>query len=150
MITKAELAARVRSNLTDARILSTQLFIYNLLERGDAGPEVPRWRARCGGVDVTSLDDFVSNVTEANISVQYPYDGERFNNDRVTGVEVTVTGITVSANENSTHDAGLFALLKLPLKHEQLWNVNFFIAYMNDGDEVLPLKIANVRLVPSA
>ena len=145
MITKARIKQLLQQNLRDERMTAAALFINTLIERKHHGSGIEQYRIKNKITDawVTSLEEFITGIDETKIHMEYPYEGEKLQGDRVTGFLVTLDQYEVYWNVESKSDRPLSGFFDFgSQKHFQ-----FYLIYLNDIDEALPLKISYTKLV---
>ena len=149
MLTKAQVATIIKNNLQDIRLFATHLYINNVIERPTYGNGIERYRIKDTVTDtfVTDYTGFVNSVNGDNIRVEYPYNGERLSGDRCTGFLVTTTNLKAVFTNKARSDDYFSNFLNYSEGGSKGHNFQFYVAYMNDGDEVLPLKISWVKIV---
>ena len=137
------------ANLGDLRMHSICLYITDLIQRAKPEVTVPTYRITnvTSGITIQSIDQFKAAIVAATLKQSYPYQGEKLSNDRVVGYNLVPTNLQVRFNIHSEEDL-LFA------QHQNyfsdfgsVYNFSFLMAYMNDGDSVIPVKISSVRLI---
>lgn len=145
MITTARMKDLLVLNLRDERMTSTALFIQELLQRREHGGGIEQYRIynTTTGLPVTSLEQFIAEIDPAHIQMSYPYEGERLQTDRVTGFWVRLGNFEVRWDHMAQSDRRFSSMYDLT--HQRYFQL--CMVYMNDGDEVLPLKISYVKLI---
>lgn len=143
MQTPAQITTLLKANLNDVRMHSTCLFLKDLIERKNPEPGVNRYRIKniATSTFIESVDAFIAAIDSSFIMQSYPYAGERLSGDRVTGFEITPMNLVVEFHKDSGEDDRYHS------GPVYLGLVTFYMAYMNDMDNTVPLKISSVRLV---
>lgn len=143
MFTQAQLVTTIKSALGDNRMHGICLFIQDLLERKNPEVGVPKYRIKnkIGGADIKTVAEFIAAIDASYIEQSYPYQGERFSGDRVTGFNLMPMNLqvlfdNVSQEDNFYSPGGDFKYV-----------LCFYVAYMNDGDSTVPMKVSGVRLL---
>lgn len=146
-MTPANLVTILRANLTDDRMYGVQLFIERLLKRTRHGDGIAQYRIvdTTNASDITSLADFSNAIAEANVVPAFPWNGEGMSSDRVVGFDVLLKNLEVNFHPLSAEDE-VFSR-QYDFGQMQKYQFMLHVAYMNDGDEVLPLKVYWIRLV---
>lgn len=145
MITNARIKQLLELNLRDERMTASALFIQTLIERKNHGGGIERYRIKntVTGQWVTSVEEFITQLDANEIKLSYPFEGEKLQGDRVTGFLVDLTNFEVQWNHHSISDRPHLTFFDIgSQKYFQ-----FYLIYMNDGDEVIPLKISYTKLV---
>lgn len=147
MISKERVKELLQLNLRDERITSAALFISNIVQRKTYGSGVEQYRIKntLTGQWVTSLDEFINSISQDDVFLSYPYEGERLAGDKVTGFLATIDHFEVIWNPESKSDKDFASFFDL--KTQKLFQ--FLMVYMNDGDTTLPVKATYVKLVGS-
>lgn len=152
-MTKTQLVQLLKDNLADSRIYPIRLFLEDLVERKVILDGVEKYRmytltpSLVPGEEptrtyITSIEGFLASITEEGITPGYPYFTYKPHSNMTTPLSVDVTNIHVEISHYTEEDN----------KYVQMWgskitkHVNFILAYTNDNDTTLPLKIVNVIL----
>lgn len=145
MITKERTKEMLQTNLRDERMTSSALFINTLIERDQHGSGIERYRIKntTSGEWVTSIEQFVDEIDAGSIRLEYPYEGERLQSDRVTGFLVCLDNFKVEWSFAAKSDKPFASFFDMTSQVKFM----FFICYMNDGDTDVPLKISSTKLV---
>ena len=149
MQTNAQIVASLKQSLADIRSFAISLFIKEMLERKNPKTGIAKYRIKnkTTGVDVTTVDAFIAAITDAEVEVKYPFGSIAHQTDRITGFNVIVNNLEARFTIKSEDDfingefIGAFVEDNAPVRFQ------FHMAYLNDGDTDLPLKVINVRLV---
>ena len=149
MWTPTQIAQNLKANLDDPRMLSAALLIQDLLERQAPEVGVPQWRMTntATQMPIKSVAEFIAAVDATQLQSSYPYQGERFNGDRVSGYELTPLNIALRFHLNSEEDKQFALKYSFFSECDVVYRFCFYMAYMNDSDAALPLKISSVRIV---
>ena len=145
MITPARVKELLTLNLRDERVTSAALFIQNLIARDRYGSGIEQYRIKnlLTGKWVTSLEQFILQLDESKIRLEYPYEGERLQTDRVTGFVIRLDQYEVQWGVRTFSDQRFSNFFDFETQR----HFQFMMAYMNDADEALPLKISFVKLI---
>ena len=145
MITPARLKELLTLNLRDERMTSAALFIQNLIARDRYGSGIEQYRIKnlLTGEWVTSLEQFILQLDESKIRLEYPYEGERLQTGRVTGFVIRLDQYEVQWGVRTFSDQRFSNFFDFETQR----HFQFMMAYMNDGDEALPVKISFVKLI---
>ncbi|MDD2819439.1 MAG: hypothetical protein PHN51_11685 [Candidatus Nanopelagicales bacterium] len=148
MLTKPQVAAIIAANFADNRIFATPLFVSKLLERSVHGGGIDRYRMTntLTGQPITTEAEFLAAVNACDFTLNYPFDSEPMSTDRVTGFYVTVKNISIKFHQYSEEDAFFGRFLDFGRHPDHRYGVQFYLGYMNDGDEVLPIKVIWQRM----
>lgn len=146
-MTPANLVTAVQANLADDRMYGIQLFIEKLLKRTTYGDGIEQYRMTnlTTAAKITSMADFVAAITTAGTKANFPYTGEGMQPDRVVGFEVNLTNIEVEFHPLARDDQFFSQMYDFSVKKK--FQFMLHMGYMNDGDEVVPLKVYYIRLV---
>lgn len=149
MWTPTQIAQNLKDNLDDPRMLSAALFIQDLLERKAPEVNIPQWRITNAATQtpIKSVAEFITSVDSTKLQVSYPYQGERFSGDRVTGYELIPTNIELRFHLYSEEDKQFALKYSFFSECDVVYQFCFYMAYMNDSDTALPLKISSLRIV---
>lgn len=145
MITYARVQQLLQLNLRDERVTSAVLFIQTLIERKNYGGGIERYRIKnkTTGNWVTSVEEFIDQIDANHIKMAYPYEGEKLQGDRITGFLVDLTNFEVQWTYESPADRPFLTFFDVACQRY----FQFYLTYLNDGDEVIPLKISYTKLV---
>lgn len=143
----AEIVSTIQANLSDKRMYGIQLFIERLLTRTHYGNGIEQYRVRNKTTNalITNLAGLSAAIAADKITASFPYNGEGMSSDRVVGFDVTLSNLQVEFSPHADDDA--FFSQYYSFDKGQKYGFMFHIAYMNDGDETVPLKVYYVRLV---
>lgn len=144
MITKTDMKNIIVANLSDQRILAIQLFISALIKRTPVaydGVEQYRIKKTSDGSDIATLSEFMSALDANWLTYEYYKSSDRLGGDRTHPVLVRIKNMHITLGDNE-YDAGYTSMFGSGVKE-----FGFLVNYLSDGDEVLPLKIFEVRLV---
>lgn len=144
----ATVVTNIKTNLRDLRMQGIALFINDLIARSSPEVGVPRYRitSKSTGAVIESFDQFIDAVTPTNARQSYPYTGERLSSDRVVGYYVLLRDLEVRFNSVSGDDIELGRVSNLRFENNVYYPA-FYMAYLNDADPDLPVKITSVRLL---
>lgn len=142
MITTAVVQSTILANFNDNRIASAHLFIRDLLERKVVLDGISRYRITTtpGNVEVTTMAEFLSNITAGNITLHYPYNLFNVEPDKTTPIQVVLNGMKV--NVLPVEEDGPFAGMS---GHGDK-KIMIYLNYVADADSVLPVKIVGITL----
>lgn len=145
-MTPANLVTVLQANLADDRMYGIQLFIEKLLKRTTYGDGIEQYRITNlnGNVKITSVAAFSAAIAQANVVPVFPYQNEGMSSDRVVGFDVVLTNLEVEFHSSSRDDA--FFSQYYDFDNKKKFQFTLHLGYMNDGDEVLPLKVYYIRL----
>lgn len=145
-MTPANLVTVLQANLVDDRMYGIQLFIEKLLKRATYGDGIEQYRITNlnDGTKITTVAAFSAAIAAANVVPMFPYQNEGMSSDRVVGFDVLLTNLEVEFNSNSRDDS--FFSQYYDFDKKKKFQFTMHLGYMNDGDELLPLKVYYVRL----
>ena len=145
MITNARIKQLLELNLRDERMTASALFIHTLIERKVHGGGIERYRIKnkTTGQWVTSVEQFIAEIDETQIKLAYPFEGEKLQGDRVTGFLVDLSNFEVQWHYEAKSDRPFLTFFDVGTQRY----FQFYLIYMNDGDEIIPLKISYTKLV---
>lgn len=146
-MTPANIVTVLQSNLADNRMYGVQLFIENLLKRNKYGDGIEQYRITnlTTAAKITTIAEFSAAIEAASVKPVFPYTNEGMSSDRVVGFDVYLENIEVEFNSNSTEDSFFSQFFDFDKKKK--FKFLMHVGYMNDGDEVVPLKVYYVRLI---
>lgn len=150
MQTAAQVVDNIKLNLSDLRMQGVCLFIQAFIERKvDVGGPIARYRIfdEASGVFVTSVDEFITSLRGDSVVMSYPFGSARFDTDRVVGYNVRIENLHVRFDANSTEDAAFDEIYGFHHRPDATYKFQFYMAYMNDGDTNMEVKISSIRLV---
>lgn len=149
MQTPQQIATALVVNLNDLRMHGICLYIDALLARQSTEPTVPAYR-----VYNTENLTFVENITQfknaivaTSLKQIAPFSGDRLSSDRVMGYNVVPTNLQVRFSIYSKEDERFSDQQNYFASDGATYNFQFFMAYMNDGDADVPMKISSIRLI---
>ena len=131
-------------NFQDVRISAIQLYIQRLLRRNRVSAGVNEYRVKniITGEYVTSMNEFETLMSTQDLTMSYHFNSDRMSGDRTHPVLVVLDNLQVELNPNSPEDE-LFIN-----NYGRLVNrIAFSLNYLSDGDEEIPVKIFEVKLV---
>ena len=149
MQTKAQVVAALKANLADPRCMAICLFIEEMLERKNAKASIPRWRVKnkLTNTDITSVGDVIAAIIADHVTLKYPFGTIVHQTDRVTGYNVRATNIEVTFMERAEDDFINGEFLGGNSAVGSVFNFQFHMAYLNDADSDMPVKVVSIRLV---
>ena len=147
MITVERVKELLDLNLRDERMAASALFISQLVARKRFGSGIEQYRIKNIVTDtwITSLEEFITQIDPAQLYLSYPYQGEKLQGDRVTGFMVTLDNLKVVWDSNARSDFPFTGIYDFKSQN----TFQFYLAYMNDGDLEVPLKISFLKLIPA-
>lgn len=131
-------------NFQDVRISAIQLYIQRLLRRNRVSAGVNEYRVKniVTGEYVTSMNEFETLMSTQDLTMSYHFNSDRMSGDRTHPVLVVLDNLQVELNPDSPEDE-LFIN-----NYGRLVNrIAFSLNYLSDGDEDIPVKIFEVKLV---
>jgi hypothetical protein len=149
MQTIQQVTAGLLTNLSDPRMHSICLYINDLITR--QAPEVTVsthrvWNTTTN-VAVQNFEQFRSAIVAQSMLQAHPYQGEKISNDRVMGYTLVPTNLEVRFNIHSEEDLRFSQHQNYFADFNSTYRFSFLMAYMNDADQAVPLKISSVRLI---
>lgn len=151
MQTLAQVVDNIKLNMADPRMQGICLFVQAFLERKniDVGGPIPQYRVldQATGSTVTTVNAFIAALRGDAVTVSYPFGSARFETDRVVGYTVRIDNLRVKFNEHSVDDAVFDEIYGFHHNPDAVYKFQMHMAYMNDGDPDIPVKISNIRLV---
>ena len=137
------------ANLNDPRMHGICLFINDLVTRKRPEVTVPTYRVMNTTTSslITNVDGFIAAIAANTLVQSYPYQGGKLSNDRVTGYTLRPSNLQVKFSIHSKEDELFADGQNYFADYDATYNVQFMMAYMNDGDTGVPVKISSVRLV---
>jgi len=143
MITKAQLKQIITDNLTDIRMSSIQLFLSELISRQTHGSGIDQYRIfnEQTGIHVLDFDGFINELDENNFTYGMSLKSDKVSGELVAPMYVVIENFKVTLDRNSSEDEYLFKMFGDGDR------ICLYLTYMNDGDESIPLKIFNVKLI---
>lgn len=149
MQSATQITDNLRANLQDPRTHGICLFIERLVKRQKPEIGLPVYRIidRTTGLEVKTVDEFIAALDPATLDQSYPYGGERLSGDRVTGYELVVENLEVRFNIYSDEDLQFSDHSNFFGDFGSIYRFCFYMAYMNDMDTDLQVKISSVRLI---
>lgn len=148
MQTRAQVTTNLKDNLADERMHGICLFIDSLIKRNNPEIGVPVYRVKnkVTGNPITSVADFIAAISPDHLAQSYPFQGDRNSTERVTGYIVIPTNMIVEFNINSKEDLFYCDQYNFFADFGRLYNFSFHMAYLNDADPSLAVKVTSVRL----
>ena len=142
MITNTEVKDVIVKNFADIRISAIVLFVNKLIDRGPVieGIEQYRIKDEATGKRIKSLDEFLAAIDPNNLTVEYYRYSDKMTGDRTHPVCVTLNNITIELDSSTREDVWFAGYARGTYK------LMFLINYISDSDDVLPLKIFEVKL----
>lgn len=149
MQTKAQIANNIKNNLADERVHGICLFIDAFIKRNkpEIGLPVYRITNKVTNTPIKSVAEFIAAISPDHLTQSYPFQGERNTSDRITGYSVVLTNMVVEFNINSKEDLLFSDQHNCFANYDRFYNFSFHMAYLNDADDVMPVKISSTRLV---
>lgn len=149
MQTPEQIKTALVTNLNDLRMHGICLYINDLIARQNPEFTVPAYRIRnkSNNTFIENITQFKTAITSSDIKQIAPFLGERLSNDRVMGFGVVPTNLQLSFSIHSKEDIRFSDQQNYFSDYGALYNFQFFMCYMNDGDETVPVKVSSVRLV---
>lgn len=149
MLTKADVVANLKLNLDDPRMHGICLFIDKLIRRENPEPTITAYRVMNKDTNtlVNSFSEFVSGINAAGISMSYPFGVVQLTTDRVTGYNVVVDNLHLNFNPRAKDDEVFDEMFGFHSNPTRPYKFSFHMAYLNDADAALEVKICNVRLI---
>lgn len=149
MQTNAQVASNIKNNLADERMQGICLFIDSFIKRNkpEIGIPVYRIKNKTTGNFITSIAEFIAAVSGDALKQEYPFQGERASGDRVTGYNVTLTNLELTFNIHSKEDEFFTNHYNYFADYDRPYQFSLYMAYVNDADTALPVKISSIRLV---
>lgn len=143
MITKDELKTILVDNLRSPRQYGLQLFLTELLERGNYGGGIERYRVKntVTGAYVTTLEELIAALDAEQLRPRPMFNAPKLTGDRVHPAVVVVENLSVELLSYCEDDADFLQLSGSGTKKLYL-----YVNYVSDDDTVLPLKIYTVKL----
>lgn len=155
-ITHADLVGYLTSNLSDPRLIGVRLFLSELLARKAFGGGIEENRLytinseaedessdRTYITDMAGLVEVLNQSVEGDITATFPHGSYRPITTNTIPCIVTLNSVIVELHHAAAEDE----------KYIHAWggamvekSLIFTLAYLNDSDETLPLKITNISL----
>lgn len=146
-MTLPQIKTLVANNLADDKLYSIQVLLTEFIERSVHPDPVPRYRIKLDGptpVEVISLDDLILKMDSSIIKTSVPFGITSISQAKMLTTLVTYEDIHVTLDPIYESDKVLCMKYS-----EGKFKLGFILAYMEDGDPVLPLKIININLTPA-
>lgn len=148
MLTNTQIVAIINTNFADLRMMASSLYVNKLLKRTTYGGGIPQYRMtnKTTGQPITSEAEFLTAIAAEDFTVNFPFDFDQRNTDRVTGFYVTVKNIEVRFTEHAEEDDVYSQYVDFARFPNHVYGIQFYFGYMNDGDADVPLKLIFQRL----
>ena len=144
-MTKQELKDLLILNLESIKTYGAQVKVRDLIERGIDDPNISNFRVFDTTTDshVTSLDDFKNKIDADMIMEDFHRTGNS-NYGVFNGCSFTVTlgNFVVDINEHTSKDQWYAMTYGVGFRR-----IQFTLNYLNDADDIQPLKVQEVKLV---
>lgn len=145
MLTKSQFKDILVNNLNHTYMYSFQLFLTRLISRNVHGGGINQYRIKNLTTDtyITTLDEFIAAIDHNSLSLSYDF----FNNygrsiESPHPFFVTLDNFKVELTKYSDEDDVYFELYGDKVK-----TIMFIMNYLCDLDNLLPLKIIDVKLI---
>lgn len=150
MQTIEQVTDNLKANLDDPRMHAMCLFIDSLIKRPSEDDQFSVFRIYnvAASFEIETIEDFIENINHNFVIQSYPFSGERLGGDRVTGYNLTLSNLEVRFDHNSADDVEYSKQSNFFGDYGCVYLFSFYMAYMNDNDIVLPLKISSIKLIP--
>lgn len=146
LLTNSDVKAVLTSNFADQRMAAISFYINRLLSRVNYGGGIEQYRIKntVTNTYITSFSDFITAISEDHLVADYVYATEAHSVDKTHPFQVTLTNLKVELTKFSNEDNYYTNMYgNKPEGYMLVLTVN----YLSDADDVLPLKIINVKLV---
>jgi hypothetical protein len=145
LLTQTQLKSILLDNFNDIRIAAISFYMNRLISRVTFGGGIEQYRIYNTVTDsyITDLPSFLNAIDEAHIHANYAYSTEEHSVEKTHPIQVTLTNLIVKLDNHATDDSYYHSLVGYNTAGNKL---TFTINYLSDGDDVLPLKIINIKL----
>lgn len=149
MQTTEQIKTALVANLNDLRMHGICLYINDLITRQTPESTVPAYRIynKANNSFIENITQFKTAIVASQLKQIAPFLGERLSNDRVMGFNVVPTNLELVFSIHSKEDVRFSDQQNYFSDYGAVYNFQFFMCYMNDGDEIVPVKVSSVRLV---
>lgn len=144
MLTEAEVKTILLDNLAHMKAQAINLFIKKLLKRDtlNSSIDIHRVKNTVTNTNITTMDEFYAAIDENHLVQNYNFNQSIDPDCFIHGFVVILKNIVVTLDKNSPDDIGWISKYG-----PDVTNLCFSLRYLNDGDEVIPLRITDVWLV---
>lgn len=149
MQTASQVVDNIKLNMADPRMQGICLFVQEVLERKNFISPIKRYRVvdQASGNSITSVTEFIAALRGDAVTMSYPFKGARFDTDRITGYNVRVENLHVVFDPYAEDDAMFDELYGFSHRAGTVFKFQLYMAYLNDADPDMEVKICNIRLV---
>lgn len=144
MLNSTQIKDIVLLNLEDIRMTAIAYFINNLISRKKHGGGINQYRLKNNntGEYITSLAEFKAALDPSSLYIDYFFYNVKNGGETTHPLSVVINNIDVELDTNSEED-GIYNMYFSSKANR----IMFLLNYLSDTDDILPLKIFEVRII---